>query len=405
VTVSAGKYRGDNLAFGAIVLMIGSTVRIGASIYLPALPIIGENLQITDAMMSNTLTLYFVIFALFILVSGALSDAYGRRIVLQSGMFFFIAGSVICAMACSYETLMVGRGVQAFGASMIPGTLMAMVRDACSDTWVVSLMGWLAVLGGLFLVAAPLIGGILTHFFGWTSNFWFLAILTTGAWITVYLKVKETHPVDKRTPFGFQQTFSTAGTILRSGDFILVMLPVIAYFALQGAFLAAAPYVIMGIYKLSPVEFGLSNIVIVIGLFSGRSFGFHLLKKCGIRAVYRFSGISSVVISVLYGAMATNLIDGLAWFLGVISLFGAIFGMLSPVGMKSSLSAFRANSGVAASMQGALLIGASAIGSAAIGGMLDIFPTLDTETSFALVSSVLCLSAGTGAIMSCKRLQ
>jgi hypothetical protein len=73
--------------------------------------------------------------------------------------------------------------------------------------------------------------------------------------------------------------------------------------------------------------------------------------------------------------------------------------------MKSSLSAFRANSGMAASLQGALLIGASAIGSAAVGAMLNIFPTLDAETSFAYVSSVLCLSTCMGAIISCNRLQ
>ena len=405
MTTPAKQYSGDTIRFGAIVLMIGSIVRVGASIYLPALPSIGEDLHISDALMSNTLTLYFIVFAVFILLWGALSDAYGRRIVLQSGMFFFIAGSLICAMAKDFQMLMIGRGVQAFGASMIPGTLMAMVRDACSDTWVVSLMGWLAVLGGLFLVAAPLLGGILTHFFGWTSNFWFLACFTTGIWITAYLKVDETHPLEKRTPLGFRQTLATAGTIAASPNFILVMLPVIACFAIQGAFLAAAPYVVMGIYRYSPVEFGLSNIVIVIGLFGGRSLGFHLLKKYGLKAVYQFGGISSVALALLYGTMGTGLINGFAWFLGLVSLFGAIFGILSPVGMKSSLSAFRANSGIAASLQGAALLGASAIGSATVGGMLDVFPMLDAETCFSWVSCVLCLIAGTAAIMSRWRLQ
>jgi len=169
---------GDTLFFTFLILFIGSIVRIGASIYLPAMPIIAEEMHISKALLSNTLTVYFIVFAIFSLIAGILSDAYGRKRVLMSGMFFFLLGSVVCAISTNYEMLMFGRIIQAFGASMVPGTLMAMIRDACSDIRVVSLMGWLAVLSGLFLVAAPIIGGLLTHLFGWSANFWFLAFFT-----------------------------------------------------------------------------------------------------------------------------------------------------------------------------------------------------------------------------------
>ena len=402
---SVKQYLGDTLRFAAIVLLIGSIVRVGASIYLPAMPIIGEELHSSDAMMSHTLTLYFIVFAVFSLLAGALSDAYGRKIVLQSGMTFFIIGSMLCATADSYEALLAGRAVQAFGASMIPGTLIAMVRDACSDKWVVSLIGWLAVLSGLFLVVAPLIGGILTQLLGWTSNFWFLALFTTVVWLAAYFNVEETHPTHKRIPIGLKRTLVTAGKMVISADFTLVMMPVIAFFAIQGAFLAAAPYIVMGQYKLTPVEFGLSNIVIVIGLFSGRWVGSHLLNKYDAKASYRISGLSSLAVALLYFTMGIGLVHGLAYFLGIVSIFGVVFGMTSPIGMKSSLSAFRETSGIAAALQGALMFAASAVGSAAFGGILNIFPTLDAEASFGLVSAMLCVIAGVAAIVSRHRLQ
>ncbi len=236
---------GDTLYFAFLVLFIGSIVRIGASIYLPAMPLIAEELQISKALMSDTLTVYFIVFASFTLLSGILSDAYGRKRVLMSGMFFFILGSMVCAISESYEMLMFGRIIQAFGASMVPGTLMAMIRDACSDLRVVSLVGWLTVLGGLFLVAAPIIGGVLTHFFGWNANFWFLALFTLFVFVLTFYSMQETHPEHERIPVDIRQTLSISLRMLRAPSFILILAPIISFYAIQGAFLAAVPFILM----------------------------------------------------------------------------------------------------------------------------------------------------------------
>ena len=391
---------GDTFFFAFMVLFIGSIVRIGASIYLPAMPLIADELQISKAMMSNTLTVYFVVFASFTLLAGILSDAYGRKRVLMSGMGFFLLGAVICALSDSYEMLMFGRVVQAFGASMVPGTLMAMIRDACSDMKVVSLMGWLTVLGGLFLVAAPIIGGVLTHLWGWSANFWFLALFTLAVLVLTLLRMQETHHEDARTPVSLGRTFSTSLTMLGSSSFILVLMPVIAFYAIQGAFLAAVPFILMGEYGLDPVLFGISNINIVIGLFSGRYLGMYLLKHYGSAAVYRYGAFMAVAVAVLFVLIALDLIGGLWIFLIVAGIFASVFGMMAPMGMKSSLTAFRSVSGVAAAVQSSTLFSASALGSAAVGFLIHQFPLLSVEVLFAVVSAVLCLIAALAALKS-----
>ena len=391
---------GDTLFFAFMVLFIGSIVRIGASIYLPAMPLIADELQISKAMMSNTLTVYFVVFASFTLVAGILSDAYGRKRVLMSGMGFFLLGAVICALSDSYEMLMFGRVVQAFGASMVPGTLMAMIRDACSDVKVVSLMGWLTVLGGLFLVAAPIIGGVLTHLWGWSANFWFLALFTSAVLVLTRLQMQETHSEDARTPVSLGRTFSTSLTMLGSSSFILVLMPVIAFYAIQGAFLAAVPFILMGEYGLDPVLFGISNINIVIGLFSGRYLGMYLFKKHGSAAVYRYGAFMAIAVAVLFVLIASDLIGGLWIFLIVAGIFASVFGMMAPMGMKSSLTAFRSVSGVAAAVQSSTLFAASGLGSAAVGLLIYQLPSVSVEALFAMVSAVLCLIAALAALKS-----
>lgn len=391
---------GDTLYFAFLVLFIGSIVRIGASIYLPAMPLIAEELQISKALMSNTLTVYFLVFASFTLLAGILSDAYGRKRVLMSGMFFFILGSIVCALSESYEILMFGRMVQAFGASMVPGTLMAMIRDACSDLRVISLMGWLTVLGGLFLVAAPIIGGVLTHFFGWNANFWFLALFTLFVFVLTFYSMQETHPEHARTPVDIRQTLSISLRMLSTPSFILVLAPVISFYAIQGAFLAAVPFILMGEYGLDPVIFGISNINIVIGLFSGRYLGMYILRKYGNASVYRYGAWIAIMVALLFSAISLGWLSGLWTFLIISGIFAAVFGMMAPLGMKSSLSAFRSVSGVAAALQGATLFIASALGSAAVGVLMHRFETLSVETVFAMVSAVLCLIAAATALKS-----
>ena len=391
---------GDSFFFAFLVLSIGSIVRVGASIYLPAMPLIAEELHLSKAMMSNTLTVYFVVFASFTLVAGILSDAYGRKRVLMSGMGFFLLGAVICALSDSYEMLMFGRVVQAFGASMVPGTLMAMIRDACSDVKVLSLMGWLTVLGGLFLVAAPIVGGVLTHLWGWSANFWFLALFTLAVLVLTFLQMQETHHEDARTPVSLGRTLKTSIGMLGSSSFILVLMPVIAFYAIQGAFLAAVPFILMGEYGLDPVLFGISNINIVIGLFSGRYLGMYLLKKHGSTTVYGYGAYMSIAVAMLFVFIALGWIGGLWIFLIISGTFAAVFGLMAPMGMKSSLTVFREVSGVAAAVQSATLFAASALGSAAVGLLMHQLPTFSVEAVFALISAVLCLVAATAAFKS-----
>ena len=186
--------------------------------------------------------------------------------------------------------------------------------------------------------------------------------------------------------------------MLRSSSFILVLLPVIAFYAIQGAFLASVPFILMGEYGLDPVLFGISNINIVIGLFGGRYLGMYLLKKYDSATVYRYGAYLAIFVFMLFVFMAVGVISGLWSFLIIAGIFSTLFGMMAPLGMKTSLSAFREVSGVAAALQSTTLFSASALGSALIGLLIHQFPTLSVEAVFAIVSALLCAVAAFAAL-------
>jgi DHA1 family bicyclomycin/chloramphenicol resistance-like MFS transporter len=178
------------------------------------------------------------------------------------------------------------------------------------------------------------------------------------------------------------------------------MLPVIAFFAIQGTFLAAAPYVMMKKYGFTPTEFGLSNIVIVVGIFSGRALSAHLLKHHSASRVYQLGGILCILLMFLFIGMALGKLDHPVAFLGVSGFFATLYGMLSPIGLKSALTAFRASAGTAAALQGALLLGASAIGSALTGLLAGKTTVFSIHIAFAILSALFTLIASITAFRS-----
>ncbi|MGH3744701.1 MAG: MFS transporter, partial [Mycobacteriales bacterium] len=72
---------------------------------------------------------YALAFATVMLPAGAISDEFGRKVVMMSGIALFCIGSVICAVAPDSATLIAGRVVMGFGAAgSEPGTL-SMLRQ------------------------------------------------------------------------------------------------------------------------------------------------------------------------------------------------------------------------------------------------------------------------------------
>jgi DHA1 family bicyclomycin/chloramphenicol resistance-like MFS transporter len=389
---------------GRLLLTVNAVTRTGACLYLPAIPLIGHDLGISDAGMGITVTAYFAVFALCSLIVGPFSDAFGRQKIIISGLAVFIAGSLVCTMADGFTLLITGRILQAVGASMIPGTSRAMVRDAATDTQFVSLLGWLAVLGGILLVGAPVLGGFITQYAGWRANFLALLLFATAVFVMLLFKLPETLTIARRTAFVPGQALRSYLTMVKSGDFTLVMLPVICCFIFQGAYLALASFVFVKELGFTPVQFGLSNIIIVVGLAGGRKISLRTENSASAAIGYRYSAL---VLLLTSSVAATLIITGVVTAIPVmltVFLFALGFGIVSPLGMKASISAFRQQSGTAAALQGFGLLGATAVGSAGAAVAMKYLPELPPARLFAYCALIIPLLAAVAAELGAKHL-
>lgn len=61
--------------------------------------------------------------------AGRLSEIFGRRATLLGSLFFFTLGSIVCAVAQSMQTLIVGRTLQGVGNGGILTLAYIIVAD------------------------------------------------------------------------------------------------------------------------------------------------------------------------------------------------------------------------------------------------------------------------------------
>src|SRR5262249_32643153 len=103
----------------AFALTLGLTALItplAVHLFFPVIPAIKVALGIGDAYAQLAFSIALFGMAFATLVYGSLSDRYGRRPVLMSGLVLFLVGSVLSAFAPTPATLVLGRLIQAIGA-------------------------------------------------------------------------------------------------------------------------------------------------------------------------------------------------------------------------------------------------------------------------------------------------
>ena len=177
--------------------LIASLVALGplsTDMYLPAFPALKAAFSADIDQVQRTLSVFMLGFALAQLVYGPLSDRFGRKPVLAAGIGLFFLSSLGILFARSIEELTLLRLLQAIGGSAGPVLGRAMVRDIHGPRESARLLSYIATAMALAPAAAPVLGGFMTVWFGWSSIFLFLACYGLLGLVLLQLLVPETAP-------------------------------------------------------------------------------------------------------------------------------------------------------------------------------------------------------------------
>jgi DHA1 family bicyclomycin/chloramphenicol resistance-like MFS transporter len=105
---------------------------ISTDLYLPALPTIARDLNVSAGAAQFTLAVFMIGVATGQIAYGPITDTYGRKRPLLIGLAVYILGATICALAPTISMLIGGRFLQAIGAAAGAVIAIAIARDLWS---------------------------------------------------------------------------------------------------------------------------------------------------------------------------------------------------------------------------------------------------------------------------------
>ena len=104
--------------FVALIAFLFSLIAIGTDMMLPALGIIAVDLKLqTENHAQLIITVFLLGTGLGQLISGPISDTYGRKIVLCTGISLFILASIAAIITSDFLMLLIARFIQGLGIS------------------------------------------------------------------------------------------------------------------------------------------------------------------------------------------------------------------------------------------------------------------------------------------------
>jgi MFS transporter, DHA1 family, multidrug resistance protein len=181
-------------AFALALGLVAFVAPLAVHLFLPVIPAVKVALGLSDAAAQFNFSVALFAMALATLAYGSLSDRYGRRRLLLSGLVLFLVGSAISALAATAPALAFGRVVQALGAGCSTTLVRTIARDAYRTEYLVRAIAYLTMFYTLGPMIAPLLGGLLIDTLGWRSVFGFALVCGGLITLAAYAWIFETRP-------------------------------------------------------------------------------------------------------------------------------------------------------------------------------------------------------------------
>jgi EmrB/QacA subfamily drug resistance transporter len=167
-------------------------INLDTTIVNVALPSISRELSAGTRQLQWVVDGYNLAFAGLVLAAGSLSDRFGRRPALMTGLIGFAAASAAGALVTSAGALVVARLVMgAFAALIFPTTLSIISNTFRERRERAAALGIWGGVVGLGVAAGPITGGVLLEHFYWGSVFWALVPLALATAVATYALVPE----------------------------------------------------------------------------------------------------------------------------------------------------------------------------------------------------------------------
>ncbi|KAK3399728.1 major facilitator superfamily domain-containing protein [Sordaria brevicollis] len=150
-----------------------------AQIYLPALPTLADDFNVTATTINLTVTTYMIFQGITPMFLGGFADTAGRRPAYMICFVIYIAANIGLAMSKSFTSLLVLRMLQSAGSAATVALNQATMADITTSAERGNYVGITSIPTVLAPSLGPVLGGVLTNYLGWRWIFWVLTIMAS----------------------------------------------------------------------------------------------------------------------------------------------------------------------------------------------------------------------------------
>lgn len=365
---------------------------LSTDLYLASLPHMASDFGVPPSAVQHTLSLFVVGFGTAQLISGPLSDRYGRRPVIVGGLSIYLLASIGCAISPDLNWLVASRFAQAVGCCTGVVVARAVVRDAYSPNEGARILAKASSLLSLAPILGPILGSYLQVSFGWRAAFVAHALVGLAVWIAAVKHLTESNAQQNPNAMALGELGSSYAEVFRAPGFWAYALPGALSYASIFVFISGASFMLIKVLNVTTEHYGYMFSFGVLGYLSGTLICRRLLNTYSIQRVLRLGTMVGLIGGV--GFLAFVLADVRHWFLVVAALFVVMIahGINIPCTQSGSLAPFPEKAGAAAALFGFVMMVVALVTGIVVSKNLDA-SLIPFASISATVSVLLFLSA------------
>ena len=358
-------------------------------IIVPALPDLGIIFSSDYRTIQLSVSAFSIGAAIVNLIAGPLSDRFGRRPIAIGFFIIFILSSLGSYFS---ENIYIFLLFRFFQASSAAGMVLArvIVGDIYSGSKATIMFGYISTIMAIGPLIGPLLGGLISDYFGSMQIFNFLTILGLLLFGLIIYDLDETN---LNRSANMLSQIKSYPLLLLSMNFWPPTLVSAFSFSIFGIFFVGAPFVAVNVYGLSPSQIGLLLAFIPLGFVPGNIIVGKIVDRFSTKLLLILGSvllISGPLIALLTSNLYTH---PLAFFLPML-IMGFGTGIIWPVANTAIIQAVPSLAGSASGISSALMVITSALSSGFLGWNIEnIDPIMGLVGTLIMAGITTILSA------------
>ena len=358
-------------------------------IIVPALPDLGIIFSSDYRTIQLSVSAFSIGAAIVNLIAGPLSDRFGRRPIAIGFFIIFILSSLGSYFS---ENIYIFLLFRFFQASSAAGMVLArvIVGDIYSGSKATVMFGYISTIMAIGPLIGPLLGGLISDYFGSMQIFNFLTIIGLLLFGLIIYDLDETN---LNRSANMLSQIKSYPLLLLSMNFWPPTLVSAFSFSIFGIFFVGAPFVAVNVYGLSPSQIGLLLAFIPLGFVPGNIIVGKIVDRFSTKLLLILGSvllISGPLIALLTSNLYTH---PLAFFLPML-IMGFGTGVIWPVANTAIIQAVPSLAGSASGISSALMVITSAVSSGFLGWNIEnIDPIIGLVGTLIMAGIATILSA------------